>query len=35
LNVEKCRLGYRKMKFMRNIIDGETRTLEKKKIKSI
>jgi hypothetical protein len=35
LNVEKYRLGYRKMKFMGNIIDGETRTLEKKKVESI
>jgi hypothetical protein len=35
LNVEKCRLGYRKMKFIGNIIDSETKTLEKKKVKSI
>jgi hypothetical protein len=35
LNVEKCRLGYRKMKFMGNIIDSEMKTLKKKKVKSI
>jgi hypothetical protein len=35
LNVEKYRLGYRKMKFMGNIIDDEMRTPKKKKVKSI
>jgi hypothetical protein len=35
LNVEKCRLGYKKMKFIGNIINSETKTLEKKKVESI